>query len=134
MRAKPDMKPWVHTDKSRMSSVGAALTELVLALRCGCAAPTGLNKCVPMINPGLAPWAMKMYRPCRAPLRLPNQLLGYFNVLALVRGWHPCEATAKCGARIILAPPFYQFLFSTLGRDTYFYRDCLVNGRTGKRI
>ena len=25
MRAKPEMKPWVHTDKSRMSSVGAAL-------------------------------------------------------------------------------------------------------------
>jgi len=45
MRAKPDMKPWVHTDKSKMSSVGAALTELVLALRCGCAAPLGLNKC-----------------------------------------------------------------------------------------
>ena len=63
MRAKPDMKPWVHTDKSKMSSVGAALTELVLALRCGCAAPTGLNKCVTIINPGLAPWAMQEYRP-----------------------------------------------------------------------
>ena len=25
MRAKPEMKPWVHTDKSGMSSVGAAL-------------------------------------------------------------------------------------------------------------
>ena len=35
----------------------------VLALRCGCAAPTGLNKCVPMINPGLAPWALNKYRP-----------------------------------------------------------------------
>ena len=27
MRAKPDMKPWVHTSKSKMSSVGAALTQ-----------------------------------------------------------------------------------------------------------
>ena len=27
MRAKPDMKPWVHTDKSGLSSVGAALTH-----------------------------------------------------------------------------------------------------------
>ena len=27
IRAKPDMKPWVHTDKSRLSSVGAALTH-----------------------------------------------------------------------------------------------------------
>ena len=118
MRAKPELEPWVYTEgKEDELRQGAALTELVLALRCGCAAPTGLNKCVPMINPGLAPWAMKMYRPCRAPLRLPNQLLGYFNVLALVRGWHPCEATAKCGARIVLAPPSYQFLFSTLGRN-----------------
>ncbi len=75
MRAKPDMKPWVHTDKSKMSSVGAALTELVLALRCGCAAPTGLNKCVTIINPGLAPWAMQEYRPFRAPLRLPYRFI-----------------------------------------------------------
>ena len=27
MRAKPEMKPWVHTDKSGLSSVGAALTD-----------------------------------------------------------------------------------------------------------
>ena len=52
-----------------------------------CAAPTGLNKCVPMINPGLAPWAMKMYRPCRAHLRLPNQLLGYFDARTLLQGY-----------------------------------------------
>ena len=87
MRAKPDMKPWVHTDKSKMSSVGAALTELVLALRCGCAAPTGLNKCVPMINPGLAPWAMQEYRPYRAPLRLPI----YFIILMRL----PCNDSMK---------------------------------------
>ena len=30
------------------------------------AAPLGLNKCVPMINPGLAPWALNKYRPFRA--------------------------------------------------------------------
>ena len=72
MRAKPEMKPWVYTEK-KMSSVGAALTEQVLALHCGCAAPLGLNKCVPMINPGLAPWAMQEYRPYRAHLRLSNQ-------------------------------------------------------------
>ena len=58
------MKPWVRTDKSRLSSVGAALTARVLGyLLCGCAAPLGLNKCEPMINPGLAPWAMQEYRP-----------------------------------------------------------------------
>ena len=73
MRAKPEMEPWVYTEKKKMSSVGAALTEQVLALYCGCAAPLGLNKYVSMINPGLAPWAMQEYRPYRSPLRLPNQ-------------------------------------------------------------
>ena len=32
MRAQPEMQPWVHTDKSRMSSAGAALTVRVFAL------------------------------------------------------------------------------------------------------
>ena len=45
MRAKPDMEPWVSIGHKNKSSVGAALTEHVLALRCGCAAPLGLNKC-----------------------------------------------------------------------------------------
>ena len=75
MRAKPKMEPWVHTDKSRMSSVGAALTERVFGLcRCGpwfcirwdSAAPLGLNKFVSMTDPGLAPWALKGCRPYRA--------------------------------------------------------------------
>ena len=35
----------------------------------GCAAPLGLNKCVSLINPGLAHWAMQECRPCRAHLR-----------------------------------------------------------------
>ena len=41
MRAEPEMKPWVHTDKNRMSSAGAALTARVFALRLGSAAPKG---------------------------------------------------------------------------------------------
>ena len=41
MRAKPEMKPWVHTDKNRMSSVGAALSVRAFALRLGSAAPEG---------------------------------------------------------------------------------------------
>ena len=73
MRAKPDMKPWVHTDKNRMSSVGAALTERAFVLRLGSAAPMGLNKCVETINPGLAPWAMQEYRPYRAHLCFLHQ-------------------------------------------------------------
>ena len=30
------------------------------------AAPLGLNKCFPLITPGLAPWALQEYRPFRA--------------------------------------------------------------------
>ena len=61
--------------KSGLSSVGAALSALVFGLwlcglwLCICwesAALTGLNKCVSMTNPGLAPWAMQEYRPFRA--------------------------------------------------------------------
>ena len=75
MRAKPEMEPWVHADKSRMSSVGAALTERAFGLyRCGSwlcirwesAAPTELKNVVETINPGLAPWTLKKCRPCRA--------------------------------------------------------------------
>ena len=72
-----------HRQKQNELLQGAALTELVLAVRCGCAAPTGLNKCVPMINPGLAPWAMKKCRPCRAHLRYHHQSV---LILLLLQG------------------------------------------------
>ena len=35
-------------------------------IRAVSATPLGLNKCVSTINPGLAPWALQEYRPCRA--------------------------------------------------------------------
>ena len=73
MRAKPDMKPWVSTDKNKMSSFRSGTITRAFVLRLGSAAPLGLNRCVPIINPGLAPWAMQEYRPYRAPLRLPSQ-------------------------------------------------------------
>ncbi len=70
MRAKPDMKPWVYTNNKIKSSVGAALQRehlfCVVAVHWDSAAPTGLNKCVSMPNPGLTPWAMNKYRPYRA--------------------------------------------------------------------
>ena len=39
-----------------------------------------------MINPGLAPWAMREYRPCRALRRPPPPItiLYCFNALALI--------------------------------------------------
>ena len=51
-------------------------------MRAVSAAPLGLNKCVSMLNPGLAPWAMQEYRPYRALLR-PRQLLAYSDALVL---------------------------------------------------
>ena len=85
MRAEPEMKPWVHTDKNRMSSVGAALTARAFALRLGSAAPLGLNKCVSIINPGLAPWAMQEYRPYRALCIIPNQNVSTSYLLECLR-------------------------------------------------
>ena len=75
MRAKPDMKPWVYTDKSELSSFrsgthSASIGALALEL----CRPYGAQRmCVKMPNPGLAPWAMQEYRPYRAHLRLSNQ-------------------------------------------------------------
>ena len=85
MRAKPNMKPWVSTDKSKMSSFRSGTTTRAFALRPGSAAPTGLNKYIPIINPGLAPWAMQEYRSYRAPLRLPY----HFTILMRL----PCHKT-----------------------------------------
>ena len=66
MRAKPDMKPWVYTDKSGLSSVGAALTASVWFVAfqsLGKCRPYGAQKWVSMPNPGLSLWGMKMCRP-----------------------------------------------------------------------
>ena len=64
MRAKPDMKPWVSTDKSKMSSLRSGTNSASIgALAWDCAAPMGLKEYVSMPNPGLAPWAMQEYRP-----------------------------------------------------------------------
>ena len=63
----------IHEPKVISSSGGAALSARAFVLRLGSAAPLGLNKCVSLINPGLAPWAMQEYRPYRASLRLLNQ-------------------------------------------------------------
>ena len=46
MRAKTEMKPWVHKDKKIRAPLGAALSARAFALRLGSAAPLGLNKCI----------------------------------------------------------------------------------------
>ena len=72
---KARTEPWVYTDRSGLSSVGAALSARVFALYCcgswlcirwESAAPVGAQKCMSMINPGLAPRAMQECRPYRA--------------------------------------------------------------------
>ena len=64
MRAKPEMNPWVSTDKSEMSSFRSGTNSASIGgLAWGSAAPLGLKECVSMPNPGLAPWAMQEYRP-----------------------------------------------------------------------
>ena len=52
-------------------------------LRLGSAAPLGLNKCMSMVNPGLAPWAMQEYRPYYST---SSHILYYFDGVALL-GW-----------------------------------------------
>ena len=52
----------------------------------------GLNKYIPMINPGLAPWAMQEYRPlgahCRQLKMVPSiREAHYKNVGALELEW-----------------------------------------------
>ena len=63
-----------HKTKSYISSFRSGTTARTFA-SCHCgggqssAAPTGLNKCTITNNPGLAPWALKKYRPVGAPLQ-----------------------------------------------------------------
>ena len=56
-----EQNPGYTQTTNNMSSVGAALSACVFVVRS--AALKGLNKCIPLINPGLAPWTMREYRP-----------------------------------------------------------------------
>ena len=61
MRAKPDMQPWVNTDKSGLSSVGAALLNtrlvcVIVGLRSGkCRSSSELKGCRKRLAQGLRP-------------------------------------------------------------------------------
>ena len=57
------MEPWVHTDKSELSSVGAALTARAFVLDREVPPLWGSINGLTTTNPGLAPWAMQEYRP-----------------------------------------------------------------------
>ena len=85
MRAKPDMKPWVSIDKSKMSSVGAALIARVLRyLLGGCAAPTGLKKNVyQCLTQGLRPGLCRSIALTGLIYIFPINILYHFDALAL---------------------------------------------------
>ena len=55
MRAKPEMEPWVHTDKSGMSSVGAALQREHLTLSIEVPPLWGSINVLTIITQGLRP-------------------------------------------------------------------------------
>ena len=77
-----------HKTKSYMSSFRSGTTARTFAsCRCGggqsSAAPTGLNKYTITNNPGLAPWALKKYRPpWGSSTPYPNPFV-LFDALAL---------------------------------------------------
>ena len=77
----------IHEPKSNIELRRSGTITRAFVLRLRSAAPLGLNKCVPIINPGLAHWAMQGYRPYRAHLRLPI----YFIILMQL----PCNDSMK---------------------------------------
>ena len=93
---------------------------LKLVLRPVSAAPLGLNKRFPLITPGLAPWALQEYRPCRAHCgqsSICNKLLDLLGdavvsavgtILLQSPGWNEGKARnetlGKQGAQELRAP------------------------------
>ena len=64
----PIWNPGYIRTKSNIELRRSGTITRAFVLRFGSAAPLGLNKCVSMLNPGLAPRAMQGYRPYRALL------------------------------------------------------------------
>ena len=85
MRAKPNMKPWVYTNESNIELRRSGTITRAFVLRLGSAAPLGLNKCIPIINPGLAPLGYAGVSPLQgsSSSSLP---LYYFDAIALGKG------------------------------------------------
>ena len=72
-----------HKTKSYMSSFRSGTFSASICLGQSSATPTGLNKCTITNNPGLAPWALKKYRPpWGSSTPYPNPFV-LFDALAL---------------------------------------------------
>ena len=86
MRAKPDMKPWVSTDKSKKSSFrcGTNSASIVGHLLWGCAAPTGLKNVYQSLAQGASPGLGRSVALVGLIYTFTtNQLLGCFDALVL---------------------------------------------------
>ena len=71
----PKWNPGYTRTKSNIELRRSGTITRAFVLRLRSTAPLGLNKYIPIINPGLAPWAMLGYRPYRASLRLPYHFI-----------------------------------------------------------
>ena len=95
------------------------------------AAPLGLNKCVSIINPGLAPWAMQECRPKGLFADEPNRLfvascriywvMSVFRLLLDLLG--RCRCFVCC--RIYWAMSLFRLLSDLLG-DVGVYTCCWI--------
>ena len=88
-----EQNPGDTGDTKTKSSVGAALSVRAFIVDRVVPPLKGLNKCVTMINPGLAPWAMQECRPCRAHLHFHHQ-----SIIWLF--W--CESSKKEQVKLVL--------------------------------
>ena len=81
-----------------------------------CATPWGLNKCISMINLGLAPWAMQEYRPKGLLYVYPIIIiLDYFDALAL---YPPSNTPCSCAKHFLYSHPLIPF--SSILRESKF--------------
>ena len=94
MRAKPDMKPWVSTDKSKMSSFRSGTNNASIgALALGLCRPYGAQKkYVSMPTQGLRPGLFRSIALTGLIyVFTTNQLLGCFDALVLLEHSNPIK-------------------------------------------
>ena len=86
MRAKPEMKPWVHADKSGMSSVGAALQREHLPYVSEVPPLWGSINVLTIITQGLRPGLCSSIALTGLLYVFQISILYYFDALALLTG------------------------------------------------
>ena len=95
MRAKPEMQPWVNTDKSRLSSVGAAQTAQVFVLDRVVPPLWGSINVLTIITQGLHPGLCRSIALKGSSMSTLNCYLLFFDTLTYP-GLHYLLASALC--------------------------------------